>query len=136
MKSTQLLQFKHKLELQQEEAFRLLDRLGDESRALDVDTPRDSGDESIISISKEFLFHQGSQRRRVVRRIQSALTRIDDGTFGLCSDCGKEIPIRRLEALPWTDCCVHCQEMRERPGPHHSQGARSLADDEEFSKSA
>jgi DnaK suppressor protein len=129
MKSTQLLQFKHKLELQQEEAFRLLDRLGDESRALDVDTPQDSGDQSLTSVSKEFLFQQGSQRRRVVRRIQSALSRIDDGTFGTCSDCGREIAIRRLEALPWTDCCIHCQEMRERPTPC-AQGAVSRSDEE------
>jgi RNA polymerase-binding transcription factor DksA len=34
-----------------------------------------------------------------------------------------------LEALPWTDCCVHCQEMRERPTPY-TQGAVSHADEE------
>ncbi len=116
MKSTQIQQFKNRLKSQREEAFRLLHRVGDESRSLDSDIPQDSGDQSISTVSKEFLFQQGSQRRGMVRRIEAALTRIERGTFGVCAECCGEIPIRRLEALPWTDLCLHCQEQREKMG--------------------
>ena len=72
MKSAQMEQFKRKLESQREEASRLLHRVGDESRSIDSDVPRDSGDQSISTISKEFLFQQGSQRRGMVRRVEAA----------------------------------------------------------------
>lgn len=114
MKSAQMEQFKRKLESQREEAFRLLHRVGDESRSIDSDVPRDSGDQSISTISKEFLFQQGSQRRGMVRRVEAALIRIKEGTFGVCAECGDDISIRRLQALPWTDSCIQCQEQRER----------------------
>jgi DnaK suppressor protein len=114
MKSAQVQQFKRKLEAQREEASRLLHRMGDESRSMDVDVPQDSGDLSINTISKEFLFQQESQRRGMVRRIEAALTRIEEGTFGVCIECGEDIATRRLEALPWSDLCIHCQEQREQ----------------------
>jgi DnaK suppressor protein len=116
MKSTQIQQFKRSLEAQRDEAFRLLHRVGDESRSIETDIPQDSGDQSINSVSKEFLFQQGSQRRGMVRRIEAALSRIEEGTFGVCTECSEEIPMRRLEALPWTDFCLHCQEQREKTG--------------------
>ncbi len=116
MKTTQIQQFKDRLESQREEAFRLLHRVGDESRSLDSDVPQDSGDQSINTVSKEFLFQQGSQRRGMVRRIEAALIRIERGTFGVCAECNEEISVRRLEALPWTDLCLHCQEQQEKVG--------------------
>lgn len=116
MKTTQIQQFKNRLQSQREEAFRLLHRVGDESRSLDSDIPQDSGDQSINTVSKEFLFQQGSQRRGMVRRIEAALIRIERGTFGVCAECNEEISVRRLEALPWTDLCLHCQEQQEQVG--------------------
>ena len=46
--------------------------------------------------------------------IDEALSRVDDGTYGLCEDCGAEIAEGRLEALPFTRLCVTCQSDRER----------------------
>jgi DnaK suppressor protein len=41
--------------------------------------------------------------------VQQALTRIENGTYGLCSNCGQPIPEKRLEALPWATLCVTCE---------------------------
>jgi RNA polymerase-binding protein DksA len=41
-----------------------------------------------------------------LREVEGALERIDDGTFGTCSSCGKPIPVERLEAVPWTTLCI------------------------------
>lgn len=46
--------------------------------------------------------------------IDEALTRVDDGSYGLCEDCEAEIAEGRLQALPFTRLCVTCQSDRER----------------------
>ena len=40
------------------------------------------------------------------REFDEALARLDAGTYGTCSVCGKEIPVERLEAVPWTTLCI------------------------------
>ncbi|MGN6704258.1 MAG: TraR/DksA family transcriptional regulator, partial [Burkholderiaceae bacterium] len=51
---------------------------------------------------------------REMRAIAAAMTRIDDGTYGDCVDCGKDIPYARLEAQPTAERCVPCQERYEK----------------------
>jgi RNA polymerase-binding protein DksA len=41
-----------------------------------------------------------------LREVEAALQRIEDGTYGTCSVCGKQIPVERLEAVPWTTLCI------------------------------
>jgi RNA polymerase-binding protein DksA len=50
----------------------------------------------------------------VLADIDAALKRIEDGTFGICTNCGKQIPEERLEARPWATLCIDCQRDRER----------------------
>ena len=48
--------------------------------------------------------------------IQSALDRLARGEFGLCTRCEEEIPLKRLQAIPWASHCLACQEWRESLG--------------------
>lgn len=48
--------------------------------------------------------------------IDGALSRLDDGSYGLCADCSNEIPPRRLEALPFATLCVSCQSVADKRG--------------------
>jgi DnaK suppressor protein len=50
----------------------------------------------------------------VLAEIDAALKRIDEGTYGICTNCGKQIPEERLEARPWATLCIDCQRERER----------------------
>jgi DnaK suppressor protein len=50
----------------------------------------------------------------VLADIEAALKRIEDGTYGICTNCGKQIPEERLEARPWATLCIDCQRERER----------------------
>jgi len=44
--------------------------------------------------------------RSQLREVEAALERVDGGTYGTCSACGREIPLDRLEAVPWTTLCI------------------------------
>lgn len=49
-------------------------------------------------------------------QVAAALRRVEDGSYGLCEDCGEAIDERRLRALPATPFCTACQTIHERPG--------------------
>ena len=113
MKQINTERFWQKLESQRKDEIHFLRRLGHESRSLDRDSPQDSADLCVVSMSKESLFEQSSQRRTILRLIDAALQRIKNGSFGICVACGEQIQVRRLEAVPWTQFCLHCQEELE-----------------------
>ena len=50
----------------------------------------------------------------VLADIDAALKRIEDGTYGICTNRGEQIPLERLEARPWATLCIDCQRERER----------------------
>jgi RNA polymerase-binding protein DksA len=51
---------------------------------------------------------------QLVRDIDRALEKIDDGTYGTCERCGREIPEERLDAVPYATLCVACKALEER----------------------
>ncbi len=52
--------------------------------------------------------------RTLLEQVEAALQRLDDGTYGFCQRCGKPIEARRLEALPYAEYDLECQEIVER----------------------
>ena len=50
----------------------------------------------------------------VLADIDAALKRIEEGTYGICTNCGEPIAVERLEALPWATLCIDCKRDRER----------------------
>jgi DnaK suppressor protein len=114
MNQSEIQRFEHILKIRLEQTIRSLDRLHDETRSIDSDSPSDSADQCVLSLSREALFQQSGERRIMVRRIEAALSRIKKNTFGICIGCGDNINSRRLEALPWTQYCLDCQQDLER----------------------
>jgi len=49
---------------------------------------------------------------KLLRAIESALSRIENGTYGICTMCGDEISQVRLQAVPWTSLCIACKEKK------------------------
>lgn len=68
----------------------------------------DSGDVGSILSSDEVLEGLEDAARDEILEIRGALRRIDEGTYGVCENCGDAIAPRRLEALPHTRRCVKC----------------------------
>jgi DnaK suppressor protein len=54
---------------------------------------------------------------QTVKEIEAALLRARSGTYGLCCDCGSEVPAARLKALPFATVCCCCQETRDSAPP-------------------
>lgn len=53
-------------------------------------------------------------QKEIIDKINEALRRIDEGTYGKCKLCGGEIEIERLEAIPYTDICSSCARKQTR----------------------
>jgi DnaK suppressor protein len=114
MDSSEIQRFERILKIRLEETMRSLDRLGVETRSVDSDFPSDAADRCVMSVSKEALFHQSGERRVMVRMIEAARARIQQGTFGGCIACGDDIDPWRIDALPWTPYCLRCQQGFEQ----------------------
>jgi DnaK suppressor protein len=50
---------------------------------------------------------------KILQAIEEALRRIDEGSYGVCRDCGEMIADARLEAIPWTRVCITCKEKQK-----------------------
>ncbi len=79
----------------------------------DVDAP-DLGDRALSTISRDLSYQLTAGERDMLRRIDSALDRIDEGSYGVCLHCGNKVQLARLEAVPWARHCVQCQELQDR----------------------
>lgn len=62
---------------------------------------------------REFSLGLASNERGVLQKIEQALKRIEDKSFGICVECKKAIPVARLRAIPYTETCLKCQEKIE-----------------------
>lgn len=67
-----------------------------------------------VKLADDVLTTLSESARREVMQIDAALSRLDEGEYGECIECGQEIPIERLRALPFTLRCQEDEEERER----------------------
>ncbi len=74
----------------------------------------DLADQAANAYTKEFLLSLGDADRRLLRQVDSALEKIRLRTFGKCEKCEGEIAVKRLEAVPFAEYCISCQEEEER----------------------
>jgi DnaK suppressor protein len=77
------------------------------------DGVKDSVDMSVQDVSQELALRLGERESQAVADIDQALMRIDEGTYGQCARCGKEIDERRLEAMPTARYDAACQTELE-----------------------
>ncbi|WP_405634237.1 TraR/DksA C4-type zinc finger protein [Streptomyces sp. NBC_00056] len=59
--------------------------------------------------AEEVMSAQRDTLERVLKEIEAAVTRVEDGSYGICLGCSRTIPVERLEILPYTRFCVPCQ---------------------------
>jgi DnaK suppressor protein len=73
----------------------------------------DMGDQASAEIDRSFMLRLRGREQRLLKKIEAAIDKIDNGTFGICEACGEEINIKRLEARPVTNMCIFCKTEQE-----------------------
>ncbi|MCM2279691.1 MAG: TraR/DksA family transcriptional regulator [Oligoflexia bacterium] len=99
------------------------------------------GDDRFDEIDQATTDMEQSMRMRLrnretlyIKKVEEALRRIEEGTFGECEECGEDIELRRLEARPTATLCVSCKEDQERKEHLTSAGRQSKSLGDTFSR--
>ena len=73
----------------------------------------DLGDQATAEIDRNFMLRLKGRERKLLKKIEEAIDRINQGVFGICDKCGEEINMKRLEARPVTTMCIECKTIQE-----------------------
>ena len=91
-----------------------MDKLVKESNELGKDGTMDIGDEASDLSSRQLLLSLNEADRKKLMEIDEALERIEEGTYGICEECGEPISVKRLEVKPTAIYCVECKSRLEK----------------------
>jgi len=73
----------------------------------------DLGDQATAEIDRNFMLRIKGRERKLLKKIDEAIDRINQNTFGICEKCGQDINVKRLEARPVTTMCIECKILQE-----------------------
>lgn len=113
MSDGQLEHFKNILEHWKQQLMDEVDRTVDHMRE-DASNFADPADRATQEEEFGLELRTRDRERKLVRKINAALFRIEDGSYGYCDETGEEIGLRRLEARPVATLCLEAQERREK----------------------
>ena len=85
-----------------------------EESSFDTDDLPDEIDLASSEYTQSMIFRLRDREKFLLAKIDKALARIENGTFGICEKCEEEISMKRLEARPVTTLCIRCKEDQER----------------------
>jgi DnaK suppressor protein len=85
-----------------------------EESNFDTDDLPDEIDLASSEYAQSMVFRLRDREKFLLKKIEKALARIEDGTFGVCERCEEDIAQKRLEARPVTTLCIRCKEEQEK----------------------
>jgi len=91
-----------------------IEKLVKESNELGKNGTMDIGDEASDLSNRQLLLSLNEADRKKLLDIEEALERIEEGTYGICEECGEPISIKRLEVNPTSIYCVECKTRLEQ----------------------
>ena len=90
------------------------DKVVREDFSVNADDRYDEIDQATTDIEQAMRMRLCNREQLYLKKLDEALKRIDDGSFGLCEECDEMIELKRLEARPTATLCVSCKEEQER----------------------
>ena len=106
--------FKQRLLEKERDLLAEIARIEEEARASGEVEVRDPIDDATASQSISEALQEGTIATHMLLEVRGALRRIEEGTYGKCLDCGRDIEPARLEAIPWAEYCLEDQEKRDQ----------------------
>jgi DnaK suppressor protein len=79
-----------------------------------IERSPDALDEVQHAFERELAIRNLDRESNLLREVQAALRRLDEGNFGVCLHCEEDISPKRVAAVPWTAFCIECQEIVDR----------------------
>src|SRR5512143_970141 len=73
----------------------------------------DPTDQAVAELDNNFVLRLRGREQKLLKKIDEAIARIDEGSYGVCESCGGQISIKRLEARPVTTLCIDCKTEQE-----------------------
>jgi DnaK suppressor protein len=77
------------------------------------ETLTDLGDQASAEADQNFILRLREREQKLLKKIDEAIDRINEGTFGVCESCGGQISVKRLKARPVTTLCIDCKTKQE-----------------------
>ncbi len=114
MRAREIERYKKRLTAKRIELLDRVRKAQDTEVTVGEEQAADLGDRALSSTSRAVLHQLSASEREVLRRIEKALERIDEGTYGRCLNCSQPIQKGRLDAVPWARLCIECQEKLDR----------------------
>lgn len=114
MSKPQLQRFRKLLEDKRDDIIKKAKETLEEDMTLDTNDLPDEMDLASSEYLQSFTFRLRGREKSFLDKINKALERIDNSSFGVCEECGDEISVKRLEARPETTLCIRCKEDQER----------------------
>lgn len=112
MEKDVLEKFRKQLKEKQEEILEEVGKTLSEMTDQTTNIP-DPNDRATVESGRSFELRIRDRERKLLSKIDDALNRIDEGTFGVCDDCGEDIGLKRLNARPVTTLCIDCKTIQE-----------------------
>ena len=78
-----------------------------------AEIPADLADRASLETNREFLLRIRDRERKLIAKIDQTLKKMEDGTYGICEQCGQEIEEERLKARPVASFCINCKRKLE-----------------------
>jgi len=114
LKKSDLKRYKELLEEKRTQIIQNAQSTLAEDMTLDASDLPDEMDLASSEYLQSFTFRLRGREKAFLEKIDRALTKLKDNTFGSCEECGEEISPKRLEARPETTLCIKCKEDQER----------------------
>ena len=73
----------------------------------------DPTDRASLESERNFMLRIRDRENKLIKKVRKALNRFENGTFGICEECGENISIKRLKARPVTTQCIDCKTKEE-----------------------
>lgn len=108
--------FKSELLKKREELVGGVEKARSNSREVNNNEILDSGDEAANTYIRQVFLRLGEGERKELNAVEEALVKIQDEEYGICEECGKNIPEKRLEVKPYAKYCIKCKEIMEEEG--------------------
>jgi DnaK suppressor protein len=116
MTNSELNKYSNLLKAKQEE----LDPVVRNRDGIAIEKSPDEFDEIQLAAERELAIRNLARESSLLRNVRAALSRIEEGAFGVCLRCEQDISPKRVAAVPWAAFCIECQQIADS---RHGSGA-------------